>query len=145
MYGSHVGSRAVSKNRGEGRIERRLAWGLLMLVDVMSLVLVGMACWFIYWLSPGFGDAELRSPLVRGTSLPAMRDSWPRRRRYLLARMLRMPTRHLASVVEARGRFEACCVCGWHGGKHAHQGDAFAAAHVHTRYVDAVLRSTDQK
>jgi hypothetical protein len=72
-------------------------------------------------------------------------DSWPKRRRFLPLRLLRAPVRHLASVHHEPDRFTPRCVCGWRGATHDHQADAFAEAHVHTRYIDTkIVDPTDQ-
>jgi hypothetical protein len=60
---------------------------------------------------------------------------WPQARRYFLARLLRVPARHLASVATVDDRYVPHCVCGWQGASHGHRGGAFAEAHVHTRHV----------
>jgi hypothetical protein len=65
------------------------------------------------------------------------RGSWPSARRYLFARILRAPARHLALVRLSDDVFVATCVCGWQGSPHGHRGDAFADAHVHTRHVQS--------
>jgi hypothetical protein len=65
--------------------------------------------------------------------------SWPAARRYLFARVLRVPVRHLASLSREADQFQARCVCGWQGEWHGHPGAAFSAAHVHTRYVQTVI------
>jgi hypothetical protein len=113
-----------------------------MLLNAAYFVVVGMACWGIYRLSPGLRDAD-RMPAGRGIRTVEDPGAWPERRRFVLARLLHAPTRHLASVSERRGGFQARCACGWQGGWQHHQGDAFADAHAHTRYVDAALRSID--
>jgi hypothetical protein len=75
---------------------------------------------------------------------PRQREfSWPSARRYLIARVLRAPVRHLASVTRERDRFRASCICGWDSGWHPHQGAAFSDAHVHTRYVQTVIFEPD--
>jgi hypothetical protein len=114
-----------------------------MLVDVLAPVIVVAVCWFIYRLSPPPDGAHVP---IGGTAMRVSGRSesvsWHPRRRYLVARVLRAPVRHLVSVVHHRDVFQASCVCGWQGAWHAHHGDAFAQAHVHTRYVDAVIRDS---
>ena len=75
---------------------------------------------------------ELTEPTRRGWS-------WPATRRYLLARVLRVPVRHFASVAREHDQFRASCICGWDGARHPHQGAAFSEAHVHTRYVSTLV------
>jgi hypothetical protein len=60
---------------------------------------------------------------------------WPKKRRYLLARLLLAPARQLASVTSTDDRHTPVCICGWQGAGHAHRRDAFSEAHVHTRHV----------
>jgi hypothetical protein len=140
----HEGSREsagpVASNRtGRDGGRRHAFGGAVMLIDAVSLATVGAACWFIYRFSPGVGDANAMP--VRGASRrPYEPVAWPERRRFFLARVLRTPMRHLASVTEDRGGFHAACVCGWRGDRHSHQGDAFADAHIHTRHVHGVIR-----
>jgi hypothetical protein len=67
-----------------------------------------------------------------------MRPSWPAARRYLLARVLRVPARHLASLSESTDGFVTTCICGWRSNTHSHRADALVEAHVHTRYVQPV-------
>jgi hypothetical protein len=69
--------------------------------------------------------------------------SWPVARRYLIARVLRAPVRHLASVSDEQDWFRASCLCGWHGDWHGHQGAAFSEAHVHTRYVQTLIVASE--
>jgi hypothetical protein len=71
------------------------------------------------------------------------RGSWPSARRYLFARVLRAPARHLALVRLSDSVFVASCVCGWQGAPHTHRGDAFADAHVHTRHVQSRVSAPD--
>jgi hypothetical protein len=76
--------------------------------------------------------------------LSASAGRWPARRRFFVARLLRVPTRHLASVSAEGTWFRAACVCGWQGDPHDHPGTAFSQAHVHTRYVDGVVKVPDE-
>jgi hypothetical protein len=115
-----------------------------MLVNVVAPVLVVAACWGIYRLSPPVDRAESRGGVAVRLSGSSEAVAWQPRRRYLVARVLRTPVRHLASVIHHRDVFQAGCVCGWHGAWHAHQGDAFAEAHVHTHYINAAVRSTNE-
>jgi hypothetical protein len=97
----------------------------------------------IYRLSPSTGERD-GAPSSRPEIADAGRAvGWQSRRRFLVARVLRAPVRHLASVTRHRDLFQAACVCGWQGAWRAHQGDAFAEAHLHTRYINAAVEVAD--
>jgi hypothetical protein len=117
-----------------------------VLAEVLAFGLVAAACWAIYRLSPPTSD-DVRTPLpgtVMRVSDAREAVSWQPGRRYLVARVLRTPVRHHASVTRHRDLFQAACPCGWQGTWQAHQGDAFAEAHLHTRYINAAVRGADE-
>lgn len=112
-----------------------------MVVDVVALSLIVAVSWGIYSLSPG-REPEKVVRVTTGHGLDVPRPSglpWPKARRFLLARVLRVPARHLASVSREEGLYLPACVCGWSGDRHRHPGAAFSEAHVHTQYLRTVI------